>query len=113
MAAWKETKVQPGKAYIQMKTEIHVSEGNMAAIRLANPPYCAYDCRIEIKETETEKLLYKSETLSPGTLIEKAALEEQAGYGETDVTVTYFFYRHGRERLIRSREIAAVLKTEK
>jgi len=29
------------------------------------------------------------------------------------VTVTYFFYRHGKDRLIRSREIAAVLKTEK
>ncbi len=113
MEAWKETKVQPGKAYIQIKTEIHISEGNMADIRLANPPYCAYDCRIEIKEKETENLLYKSERLSPGTMIERAALEKETGYGETDVIVTYYFYRHGRERLIRSREITAVLRTEK
>lgn len=113
MEAWKETKVQPGKAYIQLKTEIHVSEGNMADIRLANPPYCIYDCQIEIAEKETEKLLYKSEKLSPGTMIETMALEERPDYGETDVTVTYFFYRHGKDRLIRSREIAAVLKTEK
>lgn len=109
--AWNNTRLQSGKVFLKMKTEIQVSEGTKAYIRLINPPYCAYDCRFRITEEDTGQVLYESDILAPGTVQNYAGLGSTPDYGETPVVVKWLFYRHGKERVIRTEEVQATLVT--
>ena len=110
---WNSTRVQSGKIYLKLKTEIQVTGGTKAYIRLINPPYCAYDCKAYIEERDTGEVLYESDTINPGTVLAYINLNRNAGYGETQVRVILQFFRYGKDRVIRTEETEAVLVTSK
>lgn len=110
---WNGTSVQPGKIYLKLKTEIKITGGTKAYIRLINPPYCMYDSKFAIAEKDTGTVLYQSETMEPGTVSEYINLNRNAAYGETPVCVTLQFCRHGKDRVIGTRKVDAVLVTSK
>lgn len=110
---WNGTAVQSGKIYLKLKTEIQITGGTKAYIRLINPPYCAYDCRFSITESDTGEMIYQSGTVEPGTVLEYVDLDKSAGYGETQVSVTLEYCRHGKSRVIRTEEVEAALVTSK
>lgn len=110
---WNTTRVQKGKVYLKLKTEIQVTGRRQAFIRVVNPPYCEYDYRFTIAVKETGEILYESETLSPGTVLEQASLNREIDHGQTEAVVTYTFYRHGEEESVGTREVQVVLDTEK
>ena len=62
---------------------------------------------------ETGEILYESETLSPGTVLEQASLNREIDHGQTEAVVTYTFYRHGEEESVGTRDVQVVLDTEK
>lgn len=110
---WNDTKVQRGKVYLKLRTQVPVSERRIANIRVVNPPYCAYNYRFTIAESETGEVLYESEVLKPGTVLEQVSLNRQIEHGQTEATVTYTFYQHGKEEAEGTKEIQVVLDTEK
>lgn len=110
---WNYTMVQSGKIYIKMKTELQIIGGTTAYIRLINPPYCMYDCKFAIAESDTGEIFYESDTLEPGEILEYASLNRIVDYGETPVDVTLQFSRHGKSRVIRTIKTEAVLITAK
>lgn len=110
---WNDTLVQSGKIYVKLKTEIQVTGGTKAYIRLINPPYCAYDSKCTIADKDTGAVLYQSGTVEPGTVVEYAGLNQNTPYGKTPVCVTLQYCPHGKERVIKTKEIAAVLVTPK
>lgn len=110
---WNNTRVQSGKIYLKLKTEIQITGGTKAYIRLINPPYCVYDSKFTIAEKDTGAVLYQSGTMEPGTVLEYVSLQRSAAYGETPVNVTLQFCRHGKDRVIGTKEVDAVLITSK
>lgn len=110
---WNGTRVQSGKVYLKLKTEIKITGGTKAYIRLINPPYCAYDCRVSIVEKETGMMLYESDRIEPGTVLKYVGLNRSAEYGRTPVSVSWEFYRHDGDRIIGTEETEAVLLTSK
>lgn len=111
--AWNNTKVQRGAVYLKLRTQVPVSQRRVANIRVVNPPYCAYDYRFTISENDTEEILYESEGITPGTVVEQVSMNRQIEHGQTEATVTYTFYRHGEEEAVGTREVQVVLDTEK
>lgn len=110
---WNDTKVQRGKVYLKLRTQVPVSERRIANIRVVNPPYCAYDYRFSIAESDTGEVLYESGVVTPGTVLEQVSLDRQIEHGQTEATVLYTFYKHGKEKKEGTREIRVVLDTEK
>lgn len=110
---WNNTKVQKGKVYIKVKTEIQVEERRLAYLRLINPPYCEYDCRFTIKEKESGEILYESETISPGNVVESVSLSHKIEYGSTEASIIYSFYAQGEEKAAGTKVIDVVLETAK
>lgn len=78
--------------------------GTKSYIRLINPPYCAYDCKFNIEESDTGEVLYQSDTIESGTVIEYVGRNRNAAYGETQVCATLQFFRCGKDRVIREKE---------
>jgi len=110
---WNGTRVQSGKVYLKLKTEIKITGGTKADIRLINPPYCAYDCKVSIVEKESGLMLYESDRIVPGTVLKYVGLNRNASYGRTPVSVSWEFYRHDGDRVIGTEETEAVLLTSK
>lgn len=110
---WNSARVQPGKIYIKLKTEIQVTEGTKAYIRFVNPPYCMYDCVFRITDEAAGEILYESDKVNPGTVLKYVNLKREADYGEEQVRVNCQFYSHGKDRMIETKEVQAVLVTSK
>lgn len=78
---------------IELNTRIEV-QGDRALIRLLNPVYSAYPIKVRILKEEGEQVLYESERLAPGTVLESVPL---IGLGEGkeeefDADVEYTVY---------------------
>ncbi len=102
---WKEKKNDRKQITLQVNTRIPVKAGGESAeIRLINPPYNLYSCSfiLTLKETPN-KILYSSEEILPGTVIETIDLNADPAKaltpGEHKAVVSYTFHdRNGKER---------------
>lgn len=110
---WNNTKVQKGKVYIKVKTNIQVEERRLAYLRLINPPYCEYDYQFIIKDKESGEILYESEMISPGTVVESVSLNHKIAYGSTEASIVYSFYEPEEEKPTGTKIIDVVLDTAK
>jgi len=91
-AAWKSKDVQTGEVVFQLNLEIPVdSATSQAEIRLINPPYSDFICKVSLKEAESSIVLYESEEMIPGTVIQYVTLSEILAVGKYDCVARYSF----------------------
>lgn len=91
---WNEIKTDTTgkKVYIILNKEITV-KGRNAGIRLINPIYSALDLQIKIVERGNEgNVLYQSERLAPGTILEEARLNQEIAAKNLKAVVIYTVY---------------------
>lgn len=78
--------------YVEMNDEVSV-QGTTAYLRLMNPIYSTNYLQIRIYPKENKnKILYDSEMLAPGTILEAVRLSEEPTEQQTDIVVLYTVY---------------------
>jgi len=97
---WKTKEIDPDELFIQVNTKVTVDEKTQEAVlHLVNPPYSAYELSVEIYLSEdSEQILYHSERINPGTLVETFEMAESLKEGMYPVIIRYTFY-DGEETL--------------
>lgn len=108
---WDSIEVQEGKLYIELNGRIEV-DGAKANIRLVNPIYSAYTIGIQLWEKQNEdNLLYESEKLMPGTVLETIRLSTPLNYDEYECIVNYIIYDdEGNEKTVYPVEVKLIQK---
>lgn len=109
---WNTTEAEQGKVFLKLNTQMHIENGTRANIRLLHPPYCVYDCKIQITDRK-KNLLYQSEVLTPGTVLESVLLKQRPEQEKEPVQVHYMFYESGTEEVIGVKDVDAVLVSVK
>lgn len=90
---WSSQQADAEAVPIELNTRIEV-QGERAAIRLLNPVYSVYPIKVRILKEKDEQVLYESERLAPGTVLETVPLKgfEKEKEEETDAVVEYTIY---------------------
>ena len=106
---WSNKSIQTGEVVFQLNLEIPVdAETRQAEIRLVHPPYSDFVCRVLLRDVESGLVLYESEEMIPGTLIQYVTLSEAMAIGEYDAVVEYTFL-DGKEKVHGTYEVEVVL----
>lgn len=112
-AAWKSRDVQKGEVIFQLNLEIPVNtETSQAEIRMINPPYSDFICRVLLLEEESGIVLYESEEMIPGTLIQYITLSETLAEGKYDAVVSYTFL-DGKDKVYGTYDVEVTLDVNK
>ena len=93
-AKWKneEVEVNGEKIFVELNTMIKL-DGQKAYIRLINPIYSSYTVSVTIyPQNDEESILYQSEHLAPGTILEAIMLEQEPKEKERSAVVLYTVY---------------------
>ena len=108
---WDSIEVQEGKLYIELNGKIEV-DGTKANIRLVNPIYSAYTIGIQLWEKQDENnLLYESERLMPGTILETIRLSAPMVHAEYECIVNYIVYdKEGNEKVSHPIDVKLIQK---
>lgn len=112
---WEEDPVDDTQVFFELNTLWTLgSEEDEVFIRLLNPPYSAFPIKVQIYlEDKPGEILYESELLEPGTIIEKVPLEPRPEKGEYAVIVKYSFYEAGStDKIFGMHEVSAELTVE-
>lgn len=89
---WTSTDVNGENIYVELNSKIYL-DGSKAYIRLINPIYSAYYYTITIyPEAEEDNLLYQSEVIAPGTILEVAMLTAEPTEEQYPAVVKYRIY---------------------
>jgi len=89
---WKNREVDPEQFFIKLNTELTMKEDDPKAnLALMNPPYSAYDFRVEIT-LDYDILLYRSEIIKPETFFPEVVFEKKLKAGQYEAVVKYIFY---------------------
>lgn len=113
-ADWKNKSVDKGQIYVYVNTSLDVkADGKTVALRLANPPYCAYPLKIKLSiDEKKEAYLYQSELIKPGDSVEDAELTGlPAEKGIYNATIYYTFYDEKGETVVGEHQVTATIET--
>jgi len=89
---WATTDLDGEKIYIVLNTKIYL-DGSRAYIRLINPIYSTYFYNITIcPEGEEDTILYQSEKIAPGTILEAVTLTTEPTEEQYSAIVKYQVY---------------------
>lgn len=106
---WKTKNIQKGEVVFQLNMEIPVdAKTGYADIRLVHPPYSDFVCRVVLTDLESGIVLYESEEMIPGTIIQYALLSESMAVGKYDAIVSYTFL-DGKEKVHGTYDVEVVL----
>lgn len=96
---WAEKKTDSENVFIQLNTKISLqADGKDAYIRLINPPYSSYSFKVVIfLDSDESDVLYGSEQIAPGTVLEYVDFNKGVAKGTHAATVRYEFYSDGSE----------------
>jgi|GEM_PF-1120844 len=112
-AEWTSKSIQTGEAIFQLNLKIPVdAQTGRAEIRLAHPPYSDFVCKVSLRDVESGILLYESEKIIPGTLIQYITLSETMAIGEYDAIVEYTFL-DGKDKIHGTYDVEVVLDVKK
>jgi hypothetical protein len=109
---WEEGTGEEDELFVEVNTEIPVSSSSMEAIlHLINPPYSKHDFEIEMYISgEPDQVLYRSDRIVPGTVVEQVTLLETLENDTYPVSICYTFYKG--EKTIGLHVVAAELLVE-
>lgn len=89
---WTAADLDEENIFVILNTKIYL-DGNKAYIRLINPIYGTYYYSITIyPETEEDTILYQSEKIAPGTILEAAMLTAEPTEAQYAAVVKYQVY---------------------
>ncbi|MFV0361712.1 MAG: hypothetical protein ACK5LL_01290 [Suipraeoptans sp.] len=91
---WENDVQEDNGAYIQINSLVMVSkETGSANLKLINPRYSACDLKITITTEDALNIIYESEVISPGTIIEDININTSVlSKKKENVTVNYVFF---------------------
>lgn len=90
---WQEKGKDSSKVFIQLNQKIEVSDPQRVYLRLINPPYSVYGIQIKIYlNDDQENILYQSERLEPGEILEYVSFNSSPSQGSHPATVEYTVY---------------------
>lgn len=96
---WQQRKARPGEASVNINQRILVQrDTGEGEINLQNPPYSAYTCKVDIVlagEDGEEEIVFSSEKIIPGTVIQYAQFNKSFSSGEYAATAKYVFLDEG------------------
>lgn len=89
---WASHELNGENIYVELNSKIYL-DGNNAYIRLINPIYSAYYYSITIYPAgEEEAILYQSEKIAPGTILEAVMLSKVPTQEQYPAVVKYLVY---------------------
>lgn len=112
---WENKPVDEEQFFITLNTALTMQEGMKEAnLSILNPPYSAYDFRVEIVlEDREETLLHRSELVKPGTYLQEVAFREELKAGTYEATVYYRFYKESQETVIGEHSVPITIEVNK
>lgn len=89
---WMSKELSGDNIYVELNSRIYL-DGTNAYIRLINPIYSAYYYSITIyPKDEEETILYQSEKIAPGTILEAVVLSKEPTGEQYPAVVKYLVY---------------------
>lgn len=90
---WKNRETDNSRLFIQMNQKLNINDEGKAYLRLINPPYSAFNIQVKIyAQDNPEEVLYQSEVLEPGTILEYADFDSIPSPGQYEGGVEYTVY---------------------
>lgn len=112
---WEDDPVDDTQVFFELNTLWTLGKGeDEVFIRLLNPPYSAFPIKVQIYlEEKPGEILYESELLEPGSIVEKVKLDPRPEKGKHAVIVKYSFYEKGStDKIFGMHEVSAELTVE-
>lgn len=96
---WTSNDLNAENVYVELNSKIYL-DGSKAYIRLINPIYSSFSFRITLHpEGEEDTILYQSEKLAPGTILEAVMLAAEPAQEQYHAVVKYLVYDGGGNEL--------------
>jgi len=87
---WESREEESGRLFVQLNQNIAVEDIEQVYLRLINPPYSVYNFSVKIMVEDT--VLYESELLSPGTVLEYVPFSQTLEAGNYTGKAEYQIY---------------------
>lgn len=108
---WASTGLDEDNIYVELNSKIYLEESK-AYLRLINPIYSTYYYSITIyPQGEEETILYQSEKIAPGTILEAVMLTAEPSEKQYAAVVKYYVY-DGEGNELGSHPVNAEFTTE-
>lgn len=109
---WKGRKTDSSRLFVQMNQKLNLDGDGNVYLRLINPPYSAFDIQIRVYiQDDPETVLFQSEVLEPGTILEYADFDSVPEPGEYAAGVEYTVYDKKGNK-IGTHEVSVELSTQ-
>lgn len=93
--------VDPTKVFFEINSEPHFENGNSEGnLRIANPPYNAYDLSFTITLDDTKEVIFESGVIEPYEYIENAKLNKVLSGGKYEATAIIDAYDKETKKVI-------------
>lgn len=87
---WESREEESGRLFVQLNQNITIEDIEQVYLRLINPPYSMYNFSVKI--IVGDKVLYESELLSPGTVLEYVPFSQTLEAGSYSGKAEYQIY---------------------
>jgi len=109
---WIGRKTDNSRLFVQMNQKLNPDKDGKVYLRLINPPYSAFNIQIRVYiQDDPETVLYQSEVLKPGTILEYADFDSVPEPGEYAAGVEYTVY-DDKGNKIGTHEVAVELSAQ-
>lgn len=90
---WREKEKDPSRVFIQLNQRIEITDMQNVYLRLINPPYSAFTIQVRVyPEDNAEQILYESDRVAPGTVLEYVSFSGELEAGSHPAKVEYTVY---------------------
>lgn len=109
---WKNRETDNSRLFVQMNQKLRIASDKKVYIRLINPPYSAFGIQVKVyTQDDPETVLYQSDILEPGTILEYAEFGSSPEPGQYAAEVEYTVYDKDGNK-IGTHEVAVEITAE-
>lgn len=97
---WRTREKDPSRLFVQINQKMEITDRENVYLRLINPPYSALKIQVKIyMKEEPDTVLYQSDIVEPGTVLEYVPFAQVPEDGEHAAEVEYTVYDEEGNRL--------------
>lgn len=90
---WKEKQKDSSRVFIQLNQKVEITDMQNVYLRLINPPYSVFTIQVRVyPEDAPENILYESDRVAPGTVLEYVPFSGTLDGGSHPANVEYTVY---------------------
>lgn len=90
---WKEKQKDSSRVFIQLNQKVEITDMENVYLRLINPPYSVFTIQVKVyPEDAPENILYESDRVAPGTVLEYVPFSGTLDGGSHPAKVEYTVY---------------------